>query len=236
MRIRYLPMALAILLVALAPQAFSQAPPGDVVKVTFDRTVMVGSYTLTPGDYTVQQVTSASNPRVLEFTSNHGTQLDATVTAIPIMRNTPPTQTRVILDEEGDVPHVHRIWVQGRTYGYEIPGHSATAGAQTIALEGSFQANRQTEVVAQAPPPPPTPTPTPEPAPPPQQQPTPTPQPTTPPETNQTPPPQEQAPPPASAQTPEVPSTALDFAPLMFGGFLLASAGLVLYRRGSRKA
>lgn len=130
----------AIALAALTPIAFSQGPVGDEVQVTFDRAVQVGSHTLPAGDYTVRQVTSASNPRVLEFTSNHGTKLDATVTAIPMLQNTPPTQTKVILDNEGSSPRLTRIWVQGKSYGYEFPGESSSAkqGTSAINLEGRF--------------------------------------------------------------------------------------------------
>lgn len=131
---------LTIALVALTQVAFPQGPVGDEVKVTFDRAVLVGSHTLPAGDYTVRQVSSASNPRVLEFTSNHGTKLDATVTAIPVLQNTPPTQTKVILDNEGSSPRLSRIWVQGKSYGYEFPGESLSAkqSASAINLEGRF--------------------------------------------------------------------------------------------------
>ena len=125
---------LTIALVALTQVAFPQGPVGDEVKVTFDRAVQVGSHTLPAGDYTVRQVSSASNPRVLEFTSNHGTKLDATVNAIPVLQNTPPTQTKVILDNEGSSPRLSRIWVQGKSYGYEFPGESLSAKQSASAI------------------------------------------------------------------------------------------------------
>src|ERR1051326_2019382 len=81
--------------------SFGQGPVGDEVMVTFDQTVQVGSHALPAGKYTIRQVTSASNPRVLEFTSDNGTKLEATVAAVPILQNTPPSKTRVILDNEG---------------------------------------------------------------------------------------------------------------------------------------
>src|SRR5689334_7017556 len=78
-----------------------QGPVGDEVMVTFDQAVQVGSRSLPAGKYTIRQVTSASNPRILEFTSENGTKLDATVAAVPVLQNTPPSKTRVILDNEG---------------------------------------------------------------------------------------------------------------------------------------
>src|SRR5947209_10994121 len=82
---------------ALFMTLFAQGPVGDEIKVNFDRPVQVGSKTLQPGNYTIRQVTSASNPRVLGFTSEDGNKLEATVTAIPIMQNTPPMETKAIL-------------------------------------------------------------------------------------------------------------------------------------------
>src|SRR5437764_15468181 len=85
----------------LAVGAFAQGPVGDEFKVTFDRQVQVGSETLPAGDYTVKQVSSASNPRVLEFKTDVDQKLMATVTAIPIMQNTPPSETKIVLQDEG---------------------------------------------------------------------------------------------------------------------------------------
>jgi hypothetical protein len=129
------------LAVVFSHTSFGQGPVGDEVMVTFDQSVQVGSHSLPAGKYTIRQVTSASNPRVLEFTSDNGTKLDATVAAIPVLQNTPTSKTRVILDNEGGAPRLARIWVQGKSYGYEFPGKgksSATAG--TVNLQGTFVA------------------------------------------------------------------------------------------------
>jgi hypothetical protein len=120
--------------------SFGQGPVGDEVMVTFDQTVQVGSHTLPAGKYTIRQVTSASNPRVLEFTSNNGTKLDATVAAVPILQNTPPAKTRVVLDNEGGAPRLAKIWVQGKSYGYEFPGDGNATPASTVGLQGTFVA------------------------------------------------------------------------------------------------
>jgi len=122
--------------------SFAQGPVGDEVIVTFDQTVQVGSHSLPAGKYTIRQVTSASNPRVLEFTSDNGTKLDATIAAVPILQNTPPSKTRVILDNEGGAPRVSRIWVQGKSYGYEFPGNgnASAAAVNGVALQGTYVA------------------------------------------------------------------------------------------------
>ena len=231
--------------------SFGQGPVGDEVMVTFDQTVQVGSQSLPAGKYTIRQVTSASNPRVLEFTSNHGTKLDATVAAVPILQNTPPSKTRVILDDEGGSVRLDKIWVQGKSYGYQFPGHGSVIEANRIALEGTF--------AAQAPPSAPaiaregTPEPAAVPAPAAQ---------TAPLEENAVvaqnrpaeapaPPQQSQTASPAQTQTPstkssdqstasqdrarnparDVPATALDWMQLALLGMALASAGGLLYWR-----
>ena len=249
---------MAIALNSLSPAVFGQGPAGDTVVVTFDRPVQVGSQTLPPGDYTVRQVTSASNPRVLEFTTGNGTQLHATVTAIPIMQNVAPTETKVILDNDNRSGSLRlsRIWVQGKNYGYEIPGNNTTAmqSSPSLNLEARFDVARpdaavqvatapvESPVVAQNRP---VETPTPEPtaAPAPASDPTPSPA-TTPaaePTSNPEPAPVPQTPQPKPerpAATPvagsDIPSTALGWAQFVFAGLLFAGAGIFLYWRQER--
>jgi len=219
----------------------AQGPVGDKVEVKFNQEVRVGSQTLPAGEYEIRQITSASNPRVLEFTTNHGTNLQATVTAVPIMQNTPPAETQVILDQEGSVARLNRIWVQGKTYGYEFPGKGgAVTTAQTtqVQLTGRFE-QPQPEVLAQAAPPPPPPAPkrevTPEPPPPaPQAQPEPPAQiaQATPPAATPAP-----EPTPAPAPAPErLPATALGWAQIMLLGAIFMLAGLAVYFRSWRSA
>ena len=222
----------AFLLMPLSHAALAQGPAGDQVIVTFDRPVQVGSQTLPAGDYTIRQVTSAGNPRVLEFTSENGMKVDAAVTAIPILNNTPPTQTKVVLQDEGGGARLSRIWVQGKNYGYEFPGTATAAtppAAASTRLEGTFApvADRpEAPVIAQA-------------------QPSETP--STPPAQAETPaqapaaapaPQPEAASPAPAAPAPaaaEVPDTALGWADLMFGGMLVAATGLLFYLRAERK-
>lgn len=235
-----LPIALAVLL-AMTYAAFSQGPVGDEVMVTFDRAVQVGSHTLPPGDYTIRQVTSASNPRVLEFTSDNGTKLDATVTAIPILQNTPPSATKVDLEDEGGGARLARIWVQGKTYGYEFPG--TTTPAAPVNLEAQFTPAAPAVVAeaqpAEVPPPAPvaeTPAPAPVPAPAPEAQPAPA-------EIAQNRPPEPAPQAPAAAPTPappepatpEVPATALGWAQLALAGLMIATTGLAIYWRDCKK-
>jgi hypothetical protein len=228
--------------------SFGQGPVGDEVMVTFDQTVQVGSHSLPAGKYTIRQITSASNPRVLEFTSNYGTNLHATVAAVPILQNTPTSKTRVILDNEGGTLRLARIWVQGKTYGYEFPGRSnSSAASNTVGLEGTFVAQAAPPAAVaeeRAPAPAPTPAPVAQSTPPADnaviaqnRPPADTPAPAAPQtQTTQAPSSQSADQPAASSDTAqnrtrEVPATALGWMPLTLFGITLASAGAFLYRR-----
>jgi hypothetical protein len=235
------PITFAVALVALyAGAALAQGPPGDTVIVKIDRPLQVESHSLAPGEYTIREITSASNPRVLEFTSNNGTKLEATVTAIPVMQNTPPNQTKLIVDDELGIARLKRIWVQGKTYGYEFTqqDNGASAASNTVNLQATYQAapqpvqNARVEPApAPAPAPPPVPVPEVAPVPQPEQpsaeraQPAPAPQ-----EQAQSQPPA--APQPEPAPTP-LPATGLGWVGMIGGGIGLAAAGLFLYRRSS---
>lgn len=222
-----IPAALGVL-AALSCVALAQGPAGERIQVTFDRPVQVGSQTLPAGEYTIQQVTSASNPRVLEFTSDNGTKLKATVTAIPILQNTAPSETKVVLEDEGGGARLSKIWVQGRNYGYAFPGEAVPAsqsGTASARLEGNFSAPApapaEPVVVAQAQPreepQPQAQAPAPEPAPAPQAQ-----------------PPAEPAPAPQPAPEP-MPATDLGWVEVTLAGLSLCAAGLILYRYAGRK-
>jgi len=105
----------------IAGLALGQSPVNTAIEVKLDRGALVGSYMLAPGEYSVRQITSANNSRVLEFTTDHGTKLVATVTAIPLLQNTPPSDTKVMFDKEGGSTRIAKILVQGKDYGYEFP-------------------------------------------------------------------------------------------------------------------
>jgi len=214
-------LSATLLAAAITSTCLAQGPVGDEVVVTFDRQVRVGAQTLAPGQYTIRQVTSASNPRVLEFTSDNGTKLDATVTAIPVLQNTPPSETKVILDDEHGAARLARIWVQVKSYGYEFPGTPAANVVTTTAsltLEGRYVApvQAQPEPVAQITPPPEPERP---PAPPVQVA------------ENRPPEPAPEPPPPPPPPAPGVPSTALGWLPITLIGLLMALSGLLLYWR-----
>jgi len=206
----------------------AQGPVNDEVTVTFVNDVQVGSQVLKAGEYTVRQLSSASNPRILEFSTDKGTSVQATATAIAALDNNNQNDTSVILENQGGMQHVHRIWLKGKSYGYEFPirpsvatattATTVTAPAQTK-MVANYVPPAEPVVVAQAPPPPPERAPEPPPAPV---------------QVAQAPPPpapEPQAAPPAP-QTPAMPKTAsYGGLALATGSALLAAAGLLRARR-----
>jgi len=125
----------------------AQGPVGNTINVKLDRTAMVGEQVLQSGDYTIRQITSASDPSVLEFSTDRGTNVHATVTAIPLLQNTPPNDTKIVFDSEAGMPRISKIMVQGREYGYEFPKGAAVAPVRS-AVNMQLQYEAPTTVAA----------------------------------------------------------------------------------------
>lgn len=241
----------AVLLVITALTAFGQGPINDRLVVTLPHTTWVGTQSLPAGEYTIRQLPTASNPRLLEFSSDNGTKLEATVTAIASINNNNVRDTSVILEQKGGQYFLKNVWIQGKTYGYEIPVNDrqqqAGGTAERVTLTASFTPS-PTQVAAAQPPqqpvaestgtpaPPPTPAPAPAPTPepraaaaepqPPAQQPSPV---------AETPAPAPQAPATTAdddgrlaAQTPPMPQTASQWPEALLIGIVLCAAGMIL--------
>lgn len=242
---------------ALAACALAQGPITDKVTVNFANPVTVAGTTLAPGEYTIRQMPSNSNPRVLEFSSDDGKKIEVTATAFATLSNMTRHPTSVILKQRGGNYQIHQVWIGGKNYGYEfVPDDTGAAGDTLTGLQmrASYQANPP--VVAQATPPPETQTTTQTetqtqtqteqqtqsqaqttPAP---EQPTqaaPEPQ-----QATQAPAPeaQTQAPEPAPApsapaetptSTPAMPATAAHWPAMILSGLLMAGAGTLLSRK-----
>jgi hypothetical protein len=222
----------------------AQHPVSDKVVVTFAKPVMVGETRVEPGEYTIRQLTSAANPRVLEFSTDSGTKLQATAMAIPVLDNLNTKKTTVLVYEGATADRLHRIWIEGKSYGYEFPepaglSEQELAQSRRMVITGTYTPERR-EVAQAAPPPqrptessttpseaqqqPPPPQREPEPAPPapPRREPEPAPVP-------QSEPPQP-TPPAETRQTPPMPATATNWYTIALSGLLLMGLGLALER------
>ena len=113
-----------------------QSPINDTLVVTFPNSVRVGSQTLSAGEYTIRQLSSASNSRLLEFSTNKGTSIQASATSIPALDNNNRNDSSVLLIERGGIGHLHRIWVKGKSYGYEFPVQKESSSTTVASNNG----------------------------------------------------------------------------------------------------
>lgn len=211
---------------------FAQSALTDIIKVTLPNAARVGDNTLPAGEYQIRQLPTASHARVLEFSTDQGTHLLATVTAVPVLDNNNRNETSVVLEQRGDQYYLKRIWIGGKNYGYEIPREGADASsittADTLQVEGTYKPAEVQAAAAQpapreeTPAPPPTPEPVQEQPAPAQEQPTTTAQAEPPPQPQPEPAPQ--TPPAPVHQVPDMPQTSTDWAGTMALGILLAGA------------
>ena len=225
---------LGILLGGLAASA--QEPINDKLEVTLPQTTWVGSQSLAPGTYQIRQLPTASNPRLLEFSSENGTKMETAITTIAAIGNNTRHDTSVTLEQKDGQYHLTHVWIAGKTYGYQLPidqsrQQASTTKSETVTLAGNFTPNQPPPAPAQAPQPPkqePQQVAQAQPQPPPQPTPAPAPQPQATPEP---------APPPANtqiaAQTPPMPSTATHWPDLLAGGIALILIGLIVRPRTS---
>jgi hypothetical protein len=211
-----------------ALSALAQGPLYDKVTVNLPYAVTVNGTVLQPGEYVIRQHEDPAGSRVLHFFVDGGMKLETTAMAIPTLDNRTPEHTKLVLDHVGDNYYLHKIWVQGKDYGYEFPlprdirqremerNAPATVVAQTteqkseattVAQNETVKEEARTEIAQAAPAPTPEPTPAPAPAPVPEVR-------------EQA----EQAP----APEPTMPHTATNWFSLAIGGALLAASGLAL--------
>lgn len=243
----------AALMVAAAgwgPGLLAQGPVSDQVIVTFPNPVMVGNQRIEAGEYLIRQLPSASNPRILEFSSNNGTKVQATIASWAALDNLNRHDTKVDLDSANGAQYVRRVWVAGQPYGYVLPAPNNNMGMQEasnqsgVRITGSYRPQQVETAQARQTPPPAT------------TQPEPTPAPATPPPATtteaQTPRATDNAdtqttapaptPAPAAAQqetttapqtaTPRttMPATAANWSGAFMGGLLILGAGLFIHR------
>jgi len=113
-----LALGCAACLAALTLQA---QPMYDRIHVNLPYTVTMQNKTLQPGDYTIQQLPSTGDSRVLLFYTKDGMKFETSAMTIPTLDQKTPSDTKVILGHVGDDYYISKIWVQGKDYGYELP-------------------------------------------------------------------------------------------------------------------
>ena len=127
-------------------------PMYDRIHVNLPYTVTMQNYTLQPGDYTIQQLPSASGDgRILLFYSKDGMKFETSAMTIPTLDPNTPSDTKVILNQVGPDYYISKIWVQGKDYGYELPVPKSIKERQNertteSALSATYQPSSSTDV------------------------------------------------------------------------------------------
>ena len=91
----------------------------DRVIVTLPYAVTVGEKVLDPGKYEIQRVSSTTD-RALVIFSDDKMKYETNVLTIPVVDNKTPEDTLVVLHHIGDQYYFDKIWIEGKTYGYEF--------------------------------------------------------------------------------------------------------------------
>jgi hypothetical protein len=152
--------ALAILVSLSLGTAFAQEPVDQRTYFTFSAPFeLPGGKTLPAGEYTFRIVDSPSNRHVVQILSRDGSQVHATVLAIPAQRLDPPDEPEVRFMETAanQPPAVRTWWYPGRTIGHEFiyPKDQArrlataqTEAVLTVATDATTNESMQTADLA----------------------------------------------------------------------------------------
>ncbi|HXA50267.1 MAG TPA: hypothetical protein VNV86_08195 [Candidatus Acidoferrum sp.] len=99
----------------------SGQPMYDRIHVNLPYQIMLGEKTLQPGDYTIQRLPDNGGARILLFYTDNGLKFETSVMTIPALDPDTAKQTKLVLDHVGEDYYIHKIWVEGKDYGYELP-------------------------------------------------------------------------------------------------------------------
>jgi hypothetical protein len=121
----------------LSPNAKSQ-PMDDKVTVTMPYTTTIGHKTLAPGDYVIRRMPSPGGSRVLLVYSDEGMKFETSAMTIPVLDQNVARDTKVILSKVGDDYYYDKVWVQGKSYGYQfiLPKEARDRQRELVAVNG----------------------------------------------------------------------------------------------------
>jgi hypothetical protein len=118
----------------------AQGPLYDRLHVDLPYKVTLGDKVLPPGDYTIQQLPTQGNSRILLFYTANGMKFETSAMTIPVLDINTARDTKVVLGHIGDDYYINKIWVQGKDYGYEIPIPNSLKERQKEATEAAVAA------------------------------------------------------------------------------------------------
>jgi len=127
-------LAIAML---ITPNAKSQ-PLDDKVTVTMPYTTTIGHKTLPPGDYVIKRLPNNGGSRVLLVYSDDGMKFETSAMTIPVLDPNVARDTKIILSKVGDDYYYDKVWVQGKSYGYQfiLPKEARARQRELLAING----------------------------------------------------------------------------------------------------
>jgi len=132
--------ALSTLAIAMliSPNAKSQ-PLDDKVTVNMPYTTIIGHKTLPPGDYMIKRMSSASGSRVLLVYSDDGMKFQTSAMTIPVLDPNVARDTKIVLSHIGNDYYYDKVWVQGKSYGYQfiLPREARARQRELLAVAAS---------------------------------------------------------------------------------------------------
>jgi len=109
----------AISIMGLSIGLMGQGGMIDGIKVTLPYPVTVGDTMLDPGEYEIRRASSVQDQSLRIF-SNDKMRWETNVLTIPVLDNKTPEDSKVVLYHIGDKYYFDKIWIEGKTYGYEF--------------------------------------------------------------------------------------------------------------------
>lgn len=149
----------------VSPGANAQ-PLDDRVIVDMPYTTTIGHKTLPPGEYEIKRLPNSSGSRILLFYSDKGMKFETSAMTIPVYDPDVARDTKIVLSRLGDEYYYDKVWVQGKSYGYEfvlpkaarmrikelakvtVPGRSSSS-TSTITASTTTTTPAEEQVVAQ---------------------------------------------------------------------------------------
>jgi hypothetical protein len=92
----------------------------DGVKVTLPHPVTIDDVVLEPGEYEIRRASNTTD-QILRFFNKDELRYQTIALTIPAEQERPPEETKVILHHVGDKYYFDKIWMEGKSFGYEFP-------------------------------------------------------------------------------------------------------------------
>lgn len=102
---------------ALCSTALAQ---NDAIKVRFEHTVRAGHNYLPAGNYMIRAANLATEQPVLSVEAEDGARIMIPAMRIQTADSHAAPSTQVVLERAGSDLQITKVWLAGRSYGYEI--------------------------------------------------------------------------------------------------------------------